>query len=90
MRPVALLCIIAFIAAGFYLFQTKNQAMLLDRDIARILKSADSARERATLLRAEYARLTGPGPVGDLAERFLPDLRPTAPPQYAAHAARAT
>lgn len=83
-RPFTTLCVLALMGSGFYLFQTKNTAMLLDRDIAKIMKQADQARERAGLLRAEYARLTGPGPLGVLAGEHLPELKATMPSQYAA------
>ncbi len=83
-RPFTILCMIAVVASGFYLFQTKNAAMLVDRDIARIMKQVDQARERTGLLRAEYARLTGPGPIGELAAQLLPELKATLPTQYAA------
>ena len=83
-RPFTTLCVLAVMGSGFYLFQTKNTAMLLDRDIARIMKQVDQARERTGLLRAEYARLTGPGPLGELAGQFLPELKATLPSQYAA------
>ena len=86
MRSFTTLLVLALMGSGFYLFQTKNTAMLLDRDIGRTMKQIDQTRERAGLLRAEYARQTGPGVVGALAERFLPELKATQPSQYVAMA----
>ena len=84
MRPFTAICMLAAAGSGFYLFQAKNAAMLLDRDIAKIMRQVDQARERTGLLRAEYARLTGPGPIGELATQLLPELKATQPGQYAA------
>ena len=84
MRPFTAICMLAAAGSGFYLFQTKNASMMLDRDIAKIMKQVDQARERSGLLRAEYARLTGPGPIGELAAQLLPELKATLPTQYAA------
>jgi hypothetical protein len=86
MRPFTAICMLAAAGSGFYLFQTKNTSMMLDREIARIMKQTDQARERTGLLRAEYARLTGPGPIGELAAQLLPELKATQPTQYAAMA----
>ena len=82
MRPFTLLCLFAALGAGFYLFQTKNQAMLLDREIVRTMKQADATRQRTGLLRAEYALLNDPGRLTELAAMFLPELKHTPPSQF--------
>jgi hypothetical protein len=82
MRPFTFLCMLAAAGSGFYLFQTKNQAMLLDREIQRTMKQTEEARQRAMLLRAEFARLNDPDRLQELATQLLPSLRPTDPKQF--------
>lgn len=82
MRPFTLLCLIAALGSGFYLFQTKNQAMLLDRDITRVMKQTDAVRQRAGLMRTEYALLNDPSRLAELSGGLLPDLKTTAPTQF--------
>jgi hypothetical protein len=68
--------------SGLYLYQAKHHALMLDRKIDRILNQADAARERAGLLRAEYALLNDPSRLAELATQLLPDLQTTAPGQF--------
>ena len=86
MRNFTLLCLIAALGSGFYLFQTKNQAMLLDREIARVMKQTDIVRQRAGLMRTEYALLNDPSRLAELSGGLLPDLKTTAPTQFASFA----
>src|ERR1700688_4414365 len=46
--------------SGLYLYQSKHQALMLDRDITKTLNAVDTARQRSGLLRAEYALLNDP------------------------------
>ncbi len=82
-RKFTILCVLAAVGSGFYLFQTKNRAMLLDRDIARLMKSTEATRQHTGLLRAEYALLNDPGRLAQLAGDLLPELKTTAPSQFA-------
>jgi hypothetical protein len=65
-----------------YLYQSKHHALMLDRDINKVLNSVDAARQRTGLLRAEYALLNDPSRLSDLATQLLPKLQTTAPSQF--------
>ncbi len=65
-----------------YTYQAKHQAELIDRKIEATLKLADAARQRASVLRAEYALLNDPTRLAELTAQHLPALRPTAPGQF--------
>lgn len=81
-RPFTCVCLLLAAGAGLYTYQAKHQAELLDREIARVLKLADVARQRAGVLRAEYALLNDPQRLAELAASHLADLRATTPGQY--------
>ena len=83
-RPFTIVCMLLAGGAGLYLYQAKHQAQMLDREIARTVRQADAARERAGVLSAEYALLNEPQRLGDLADQHLPSLKKTAPTQFTA------
>lgn len=80
-RPLTCLCMLLAGGSGLYLYQTKHRAQLLDREITRVVQSADAARARTKMLRAEWAWLNEPERLQDLSERFL-QLKPMAPSQF--------
>lgn len=81
-RPFTALCLLMAGGSGLYLYQAKHQSQMLDREIARVVHQADTTRERAGVLRAEYALLNDPERLGDLAQANLPSLKTTAPTQF--------
>ncbi len=81
-RPFTCICMLLAGGSGLYLYQAKHTAQLLDREIARTVKQADAARERAGVLSAEYALLNDPERLADLADEHLPSLKKTAPTQF--------
>ena len=81
-RPFTCCCLLLAAGAGLYTYQAKHQSELLDREIARVLKLADLARQRTGVLRAEYTLLNDPSRLSVLVATHLPDLRSTAPTQY--------
>ncbi len=70
-RPATCLSLVAALGAGLYLYQEKHRAQLLDREIIRTVKQADQGRDRIGLLRAEWALLTEPARLADLASHHL-------------------
>jgi hypothetical protein len=80
-RPVTCVCMLLAAASGLYLYQTKHQAQLLDREIDQLLNDANVARGRANVLRAEYALENDPSRLADLAGHFLA-LKTTEPGQF--------
>ena len=81
MRPITCLSLMVAMGAGLYLYQVKHRAQLLDRDINRVVKLADAARDRTGLLKAEWALLEDPQRLQDLADRHL-QLQPLQPSQF--------
>ncbi len=81
-RPFTFVTMLLAAGSGLYLYQTKHQAQVLDREIARTMKTADTVRQRAGLMRAEYALLNDPARLAELSGQWLPELRNTAPAQY--------
>lgn len=80
-RPFTLVTVLMAAGSGLYLYQSKHNAQMLDREIAHTLQSADAARQRGGLLRAEYELQSDPTRLQDLAQRYL-TLKDTAPTQF--------
>jgi len=80
-RPFTCVCVLLAAGSGLYLYQTKHRTLMLDQQIADVLKQADAARARTTVLKAEYTTLSEPGRLAELSDRFLA-LKPSAPTQY--------
>jgi hypothetical protein len=81
-RPFTCICMLLAAGSGLYLYQSKHHALMLDRDINKVLNSVDAARQRTGLLRAEYALLNDPSRLADLSTQLLPGLQTTAPSQF--------
>ncbi len=81
-RPASLLCFLVAVAAGAWLYQVKHEAQLMDREIRRIQRQADQARDRISILRAEWALLNLPDRLREVAGRHLALVR-VEPTQYA-------
>jgi hypothetical protein len=81
-RPFTCICMLLAAGSGLYLYQSKHHALMLDRDINKVLNSVDAARQRTGLLRAEYALLNDPSRLSDLSTQLLPKLQTTAPGQF--------
>jgi hypothetical protein len=79
MRPFTLICMVSAFGAGLYLYQSKHQAQMLDREIGRTIKLTESTRERTGMLRAEWALLNEPDRLAELAKAHtsLQTLKPT-------------
>lgn len=84
-RPVTLLCALLAAGSGLYLYQAKHRVKVIDRQIIAAIRQIDQARERTTILRAEWALLNEPDRLNELATRFL-NLQPLAPTQFVAMA----
>ncbi len=80
-RPLTFLCMLLAACSGLYLYQVKNRTRLLDRQIAQVMKTADTTRARTAVLQAEWALQNDPERLQDLADRFL-TLRPVSPGQF--------
>lgn len=78
-RPFTLICMLSAFGAGLYLYQSKHQAQMLDREIGRTIKQIDTTRDRMGMLRAEWALLNEPDRLAELAKAHtsLQTLKPT-------------
>jgi hypothetical protein len=81
-RPFTVLCALLASGSGLYLYQTKHQAQLLDRQIEHIRAATQATLTRAGMVRADYALLNDPERLADLTAQYLPNLRPTQPTQW--------
>lgn len=80
-RPVTIICLLLFFGSGLYLYSAKHKALMLDHDIARLVKEAQETRQRAVLLNAEYDLLCAPDRLQALSAQIL-QLQTTAPAQF--------
>lgn len=81
-RPLTFVSMLLAAGSGLYLYQSKQQARVLDRQIADIRGAAAALHQRAEVLRAEYTLLNDPTRLSGLATTYLPDLKPTQPGQW--------
>lgn len=81
-RPFTILCFCAFAGAGAWLYQVKHQVATYDRELRDIRRQIEQARDRTTILRAEWALLNEPDRLRQVATRHLP-LEPMQPQQFA-------
>ncbi len=82
-RPFTAICMSAAFASGLFLYQSKHQAQLLDRQIMGVLKQTEVARERIGVMKAEWALLNEPERLAELSQKHL-GLRTLAPTQFVA------
>jgi hypothetical protein len=80
-RPLTCVCMLLAGGSGLYLYQSKHQAQMQDREIARTLKATDAARERIGVLRGEWALLNEPDRLAALSQAHL-GLKTLTPGQF--------
>jgi hypothetical protein len=81
LHPVTALSIATAVGSGFFLYAEKHHTAMLDRDIGRVIQATETARERTSLLRSEWALLNDPDRLQALAAHYL-SLQPLAPSQF--------
>ena len=80
-KPFTCLTLLFAAGSGLYLYSAKHKVELLDREIARLERTAQDSRARAGLLHAQYDLLGDPDRLRELAGQVL-TLQPTAPGQF--------
>ena len=80
-RPFTCACLLLAAGSGLWLYHVKHKAQVLDRQIERTIRAADAARERTTMLRADWALLNDPQRLQALAASYL-QLQPITPAQF--------
>src|SRR4051794_40621719 len=58
-------------ASGLFLYQSKHQVQVLDREVGKVVKLTEQTRERIGILRAEWALLNEPDRISELARTRL-------------------
>lgn len=81
-RPLTVLGCVAFLGAGFHVYQTKAQVDELGQELRRVLHATEAERVRSRILSAEWARLNDQDRLSRLATTHLADLQPTTPQQF--------
>ncbi len=81
-RPFTFVCFVAFAGAGAWLYQVKHHVATYDRELRDIRRQTEQARDRISILRAEWALLNEPDRLRQVATRHLP-LEPMQPTQFA-------
>ena len=82
-RSSALICILMAGGSCLYLYQSKQRAQMLDREIGKTIQQTEQARERIAVLKAEWAVLNAPDRLSGLADAHL-SLQPLQPSQLVA------
>ena len=82
-RPFTCICLLLAGGSGLYLYQSKHRAQMLDREIGRVLRQTEVARDRIGVLRAEWAVLNEPERLAELSQQHL-GLRQLSPTQFVA------
>lgn len=81
-RPFTIVCFLAFAGAGAWMYQVKHHVATFDRELRDVRRQTEQARERISILRAEWALLNEPDRLRQVATRHLP-LEPMQPTQFA-------
>ncbi len=69
--------------SGLYLYQTKHQAQVLDRQIEHTVKAINQTRMQTRELSASWTLLGSPDRLQQLSDQFL-DIKPVLPSQFVA------
>lgn len=80
-RPFTCVAFLLACISGFYLYQEKHKAKVLDDHIAQIIKQTDELREQSRMMSAEWTLLNDPERLRKLADQYL-NLQPVAPTQF--------
>ena len=80
-RPLTCICFLLAVGSGAYLYLTKYEAQLLDRQIEKTLKETDALREQTRMLHAEWTLLNDPERLRLFADQYL-TLQSVAPRQF--------
>lgn len=81
-RPVTCICFLLATGSGLYVYQAKHAAQVLDRKIEKTVRDTEAVRDQTRALRTEWTLLNEPDRLRQLAEQYLPVLRPIAPNQF--------
>jgi hypothetical protein len=84
-RPFTCVAALLAFGSGLYLYQTKHQAQVLDRQIEHTIKTITATRMQTRELAAAWTLLGNPDRLQQLSDQFL-DIKPVLPSQFVAMA----
>ena len=82
-RPFTLISMALFVGSGLYLYQSKHQAQVLDREIAKTIKQTGATRDRIAMLQTEWGVLNETDRLAELASAHTA-LQSMKPAQFVA------
>jgi hypothetical protein len=82
-RPFTCVAALLAFGSGLYLYQTKHQAQVLDKQIEHTVKAITAARMQARELAAAWTLLGNPDRLQQLSDQFL-EIKPVLPGQFVA------
>ncbi len=80
-RPLTIITFLMACGSGLYLYQTKHDAQVLDRDIEKTVRDTATLREQSRLLAAEWTMLNDPDTLRTFSDQYLA-LKSIAPTQF--------
>ena len=80
-RPFTCVAALLAFGSGLYLYQTKHQAQVLDRQIEHTIKTITATRMQTRELAAAWTLLGNPDRLQQLSDQFL-DIKPVLPDQF--------
>lgn len=80
-RSFTVLCALAAIASGLFLYSEKHRTLLLDRDIAELIDRNRAAHERIGVLKTEWQQLNDPDALRMRSDKYL-KLQAVDPARY--------
>ena len=81
-HPLTLVTFAAFLGAGLYVFQTKEEVSRLDRELRDVTRQIEGERSRTQTLSAEWARLNDQDRLRNMATTYLSHMQPMEPAQF--------
>ncbi|MDB5414383.1 MAG: hypothetical protein JWR10_2718 [Rubritepida sp.] len=81
-HPLTLVTFAAFLGAGLYVFQTKEEVAKLDRELRDVRRQTEAERGRSQTLSAEWARLNDQDRLRAMVNTHLPNMQPMEPAQF--------
>ncbi|CAI3939394.1 hypothetical protein [Commensalibacter papalotli (ex Botero et al. 2024)] len=89
-RPFTLFCAFFAGVSGMVLYAQKHKTTQLDREITKIVYDTQRIKSNTAMLRTEWTLLNQPDRLKNLANQFIPGLRPLNPSQFVQMAAVST
>lgn len=80
-RPITIITAILASGSGLFLYQSKHDVQVLDRQIERTVRDTAALREQSRLLAAEWTMLNDPERLRQFSDTYL-SLKPIAPTQF--------